>query len=52
MTLLLSVQRREVSFPPLRDKRSYRRIRAILLTLPFKEGTYAHILCTDYISRI
>ena len=43
MTLLLSVQRRECSFPPLRDKRSYRRSRAILLALPLKECTYTPI---------
>src|SRR5206468_7090608 len=43
MTLLPSVQRRECSFPPLRDKRSYRRSRAILLALPLKERTYTPI---------
>jgi hypothetical protein len=47
----LSVQRRECSFPPLRDKRSYRRIRAMLLASPLREYTYAHIPCTDHTSR-
>src|SRR5215475_9615048 len=42
MTLLLSVQRQECRFPPLRDKRSYRRIRTITLALPLKERTHAH----------
>src|SRR5262245_4080598 len=42
MTLLLSVQRRKRRFLPLRDKRSYRRIRAITLALPLRERTHAH----------
>jgi hypothetical protein len=51
MTLLLSVQRRETAFPPLRDKRSYRRIHAITLALLKREHTRAYP-CTDYTSRI
>ena len=52
MTLRLSVQRRECRFPPLRDKRAYRRIRTITLALPLKERTHAHTPCTDHTSRI
>ena len=51
MTLPLSVQRRECRFPPLRDKRAYRRIRTITLALPLKERTHAHTPCTDHTLR-
>jgi hypothetical protein len=51
MILPLSVQRRECSFPPLRDKRSYRRIRAILIALPLRERTHAHPLYGPYLQN-
>src|SRR5215831_7031308 len=51
MTLPLSVQRRECKFPPLRDKRSYKRIRAIFCALPLREHTHAHPLYGPYLEN-
>src|SRR5262249_5121435 len=51
MTLPLSVQRRECSFPPLRGKRSYKRIPVILLVLPLREHPHPHPLYGSYLQN-